>query len=497
MTIQELINQPEGRRLEFKGTLPEKSDLAKTIVSFANDAGGDLLIGIDDTARELIGLQEDELIQIEEKISNIIFDRCYPAILPEIKFLTISEKHLIQVTVFRGSTPPYYIKSKGKSKGTFIRVGSSNRLADENIISELERRKRNISFDSELILDKVAKELNIKDFSTFFEEKTEDKLTISTLRKLGLLKEINGVEYPTNALILFSDDVLRKSLFHFAKVECARFRGKTSDEFIDQKSITTNVATQAEEAYNFVLRHINKGAKVEGVYTISRWEYPIKAIREVIRNAVVHRDYSLVGKDIKVAIYDHLIEITSPGLLPPSIDYSQMESRQSDARNRTLAPVFKFMGIIDQWGNGLKLIFDELKEYPNIELRWKEVGISLQIQFVNLAYNEMENSGVELGQELQQDLQQELQQELLKTTLFTEILLQIGNSIFSRKEISIALNQKQISGQLNQILLQLLEKELIERTIPDNPNHPQQKFRITEKGRLFVEKLREGRGITN
>lgn len=80
----------------------------------------------------------------------------------------------------------------------------------------------------------------------------------------------------------------------------------------------------------------------------------MKAIREIIRNAIVHRDYSLTGKDVKVAIYDDMVEITSPGLLPPSIDYSAMESRQSDARNKVIAPVFKRLGIIDQWGNGLK-----------------------------------------------------------------------------------------------------------------------------------------------
>ena len=123
------------------------------------------------------------------------------------------------------------------------------------------------------------------------------------------------------------------------------------------------------------------------MYTVSRWEYPVKAISEAIRNAVVHRDYSLTGKDVKIAIYDDMVEITSPGLLPPSIDYAAMESRQSDARNKVIAPVFKRLGIIDQWGNGLKLIADEMKEYPNIELRWREVGLSFQVQFINTNYN--------------------------------------------------------------------------------------------------------------
>ena len=127
-----------------------------------------------------------------------------------------------------------------------------------------------------------------------------------------------------------------------------------------------------------------------------------------LRNAVVHRDLSLSGKDIKVAIYDDMVEITNPGLLPPSIDYAAMESRQSDARNKVIAPVFKRMGIIDQWGNGLKLIADELKEYPQIEFRWKETGLSFQVQFVKLDYAAEQELQQELGQELGQELQQEL-----------------------------------------------------------------------------------------
>ena len=151
MNIKDLIKHPEGRRLEFKGELPENADLAKTIVAFANDAGGELYIGISNNPREVVGVAENELLAIEEKISNIIYDRCYPAILPEITFLMDDDKHLIKVSIYRGSTPPYYLKDKGKLQGTYIRVGSSNRQADEAIIAELERRKRNISFDGELV----------------------------------------------------------------------------------------------------------------------------------------------------------------------------------------------------------------------------------------------------------------------------------------------------------------------------------------------------------
>ena len=473
MNIKELIKQPEGRRLEFKSVLPENADLAKTIVAFANDAGGELYIGVRNNPREVVGVAEDELIAIEEKVSSIIYDRCYPAILPEITFLTDEDKHLIKVSVYRGSTPPYYLKDKGKLQGTYIRVGSTNRLADETIIAELERRRRNVSLDSEVVVDKPAEQLNLDNFVDVFKEKTGETLNAQVLKKLELTKELNGITYPTNALVLFSDDELRNSMFHYAKVECARFKGTGSEEFIDQKSVMTNIATQAEDAYNFVLRHINKGATVEGVYTVSHWEYPIKAVREAIRNAIVHRDYSLTGKDVKVAVYDDMIEITSPGLLPPSIDYSAMESRQSDARNKVIAPIFKRMGIIDQWGNGLKLIFDELKAYPQIGFQWKEVGLSFQVQFVKLDYVAKQELGQELGEQ----------------TVYSLILEKLTVEPMSRQDLVVAFNLKKVSGYLNRTLTKLLAQKLIAHTIPDTPNHPAQKFQLTERGKMFLELL--------
>ena len=479
MNIKTIITQSEGRRLEFKETLPGRSDLSKTVVAFANDAGGDIYLGIRDAPREVIGIAEHELVAIEEQISDLIYSRCYPGILPEISFLSVDDKHLIKVSIYRGSMPPYYVKDKGKLHGTYIRVGSTNRLADEAIIAELERRKRNVSYDSEIIIDKLAEAIHIDSFNSIFKEKTGEELSQQTLRKLELTKENQGMIYPTVALVLFSDDELRNSLFHYAKVECARFKGVSSEEFIDQKSIFSNIATHAEEAYNFVLRHINKGAVVEGVYTLSRWEYPIKAIREVIRNAVVHRDYSLTGKDIKVAIYDDMVEITSPGLLPPSIDYAEMDSRQSDAKNKVIAPMFKLLGIIDQWGNGLKLIAEELKEYPEIEFRWKEVGLSFQVQFIKLNYKQQKLP--------EQELRQDLGEEQKKITFFSLILQQLQVQPLSRSEMKEAFGLKKVSGYLNRTILKLQSYQLIAQTIPENPNHPGQKFQITSRGTNFIQ----------
>jgi predicted HTH transcriptional regulator len=247
--------------------MPTNAEMAKTIISFANDTGDEYYIGIQDNPREVIGIEENQLIALEERISNIIHDQCSPVILPEILFLSYEGKHVIYTKIHKGSAPPYYLKKKGIKTGTFIRVGSSSRQASPEIIQELERQKQNISFDSELVYQKIAEQINIDSFKALFIEKTGEELTNQILKKLELFKAEQGQELPTNALILLSDDELRKQRFPYAKIECARFKGTVPGNFIDYKTIDSNVALQAEEAYQFILRHISQGTTdYQGVF---------------------------------------------------------------------------------------------------------------------------------------------------------------------------------------------------------------------------------------
>ena len=478
--MEEMIRKPEGRRIEFKETIPERVDLAKTIVGFANDAGGELYIGVKNFPREIIGLPEEDLASMKEQIYDIIFDQCYPTILPEVYFIIYGDKYLIKVKVSRGNTPPYYLKDKGKSQGTYIRIGSTCHLADNIAIAELERKKWNVSFDGEIVMSKLANKIEIRTFCDIYREKTGEEIDLKLLQNLGLIKRVQGVDYPTNALILFSDDNLRNTQFNYARIECVRFKGMTQDELIDQKMVDSNIAYQAEEAYKFVLQQIDS-------------DYPLKAIKEAIDNAVIHRDYSLEGKEIKIAIYDDMVEITSPGLLPPSVDYAAMESRHSDARNRLVAPIFRNLGIINQWGEGLKTIYSDLKSHSHIEFRWREMGQLFQVQFIKLNYKEIQRSEQmlwqELGQETGQELRLKLEQEREEKTLFSILLEKVQEKALSRKELVEILNIKSVSGHLNRTISKLIDENLIERTIPSNPTHPSQKFRLAKRGAAFLKLL--------
>ncbi len=145
--IIKLIKQKENRQLEFKRELPVNEKILKTAIAFSNSQGGDLIIGLDDD-NQVIGIDEDNIIKYEEIISSTIYDSCYPAIIPEIYSVRNQEKILLIVHFYPSNQKPHYIQSDGKINGTYVRVGSSNRKATLEIIEELERQKRRISFDS-------------------------------------------------------------------------------------------------------------------------------------------------------------------------------------------------------------------------------------------------------------------------------------------------------------------------------------------------------------
>ena len=99
-----------------------------------------------------------------------------------------------------------------------------------------------------------------------------------------------------------------------------------------------------------------------------------------------------------------MVEITSPGKLPPSVDFNDIEARQSEIRNRVIAPFFKHLGLIDQWGNGLKLIADELHEYSDIELKWQESGLQFQLQFIKKNFVKETEQNLGLAERLAEGL---------------------------------------------------------------------------------------------
>lgn len=115
-------------------------------MAFANTQGGTLVIGVDDKTREVVGIDR-EYFRMMNSISNAVSDSCVPQIVPNVEPQTIDGKTVIVVTVAPGPNRPYYLKSRGKDAGTFIRVAGTSRPAYPEKIKGLEMEGERISWD--------------------------------------------------------------------------------------------------------------------------------------------------------------------------------------------------------------------------------------------------------------------------------------------------------------------------------------------------------------
>ncbi|MCP5102608.1 MAG: ATP-binding protein, partial [bacterium] len=195
--IKRLIEKGESKSLEFKETLPGGNQIVKTVISFSNMAGGKIIIGVEDKTGKVVGINDDEALDFPDKISNFIFDNCHPFVLPEIYVTHVDGLKVLVVQVFPGAQKPFYLKKKGKREGTYIRVGATNKPADMEMIMELERHKRNISFDEELEYEVSEKGLDIERLQKDFMEYTGKELTFNDLLNLKIIRKEHGRIHPT------------------------------------------------------------------------------------------------------------------------------------------------------------------------------------------------------------------------------------------------------------------------------------------------------------
>lgn len=148
MMAKDALFSGESKNIEYKVALPDKSEkYMKTIVAFANTQGGKLIIGVDDRTHQIVGVENEVLFQLMDGIANAVSDSCVPQIIPDIEPQTVNGKTVIVVSVEPGKNRPYYLKSKGKEQGTYIRVAGTSRLAFPDKVKELEMEGARISWD--------------------------------------------------------------------------------------------------------------------------------------------------------------------------------------------------------------------------------------------------------------------------------------------------------------------------------------------------------------
>ncbi|MBO4349489.1 MAG: putative DNA binding domain-containing protein [Proteobacteria bacterium] len=376
----------EGKNIEFKAEIPKHHEnFLKDIVAFSNASGGKIILGIEDGTGIVVGIGEQNPFRISDSISNMIDDACVPQIYTDISPRTIDGKTILEIEVFPGRQRPYYLKSRGKEKSCYIRINGTSRIASERKLKELEMEGMRISFDS---LPEIGKAFDREDALALCEKmyqtalsacKTQAErddvkpMTLEKLEDFGILRKDGHHLLPTHAYVL-----LTKPRDRYVKIQCALFKGTVRDEFIDRKEFDGPIHEQLEMAHQFVLRHINRGAIIDGLYRRDIYELPTSSIREMIINAVLHRSY-LDESCIQVSLYDDRLEIDSPGMLYDGLTVEEAKSGKSRCRNKAIAEAFQYMKLIEGWGTGLPRLYKRCEEMGLQSPHFEEFGDGMRV----------------------------------------------------------------------------------------------------------------------
>lgn len=481
MDILKLAQLPESKTLEYKRDSSSLDSILKTIVAFANTAGGILLIGVQDD-HVICGLSN--AAKVQEQVASAVSDRIRPQISPEFSIIEVEDKTILAIQV-EHLPVPYFLADKGEDKGVYIRLGNSNRLASKEAIAEMKRARHQPFFDS-APCDKTMEE----DLDKALIQKTFAKhdriIDTAKLRSIGILVQQGKRLLASNAgIILFGNKQARQTYFPFAEVRCARFAGTTRAEFIDRLEIEGSILAAIDEVPKFIRRNTKMAGKFGAMRRRDIPEYPTDGIREALTNALVHANYELSGMRIFVAIYDDKLEIQNPGAMPPGMDIEQFKAGVSRIRNPVIARVFGELELVEEWGSGYKRIKDACQNGGYPEPTWEEIGTVVRVTFFPHSESTKQHElGAKIGTQLapsQHPVQGEpvLNEEVWK-------LLEFCKKPRFLNEMMKLLNWSDRTKFRRKFIHPLLKTNVLTMTIPDKPNSPSQQYVITDSGIEFL-----------
>ena len=367
----------ESKTLELKSRLPEFRTLAKTCIAFANCSGGEIIIGVEDGSRKIIGISDNDRDRLYDEFPSSLYDCIIPPLIPHIYEKYIANKVLMIIKIWPGDNTPYCLKSLGNPAGVFIRVGSSTRPANIQTIEDLNRERKRISFDEESSGHSVSV-LSKERLHHFFGKDI-------SLRRLLAEKVIKdspggvGDSMATNGGILMFCDT-PENIIPESMIIISRFAGIEGRNIIQTVQLTGPIPLLAESSFMLLEQWLERDLKLIKVRLKGTLPIPPEALREGIINALIHRKYSVPGA-IKFAMYDDRLEIFSPGAFPGLISLSNLGDGTTFLRNIIVARIARKMRLMEKMGSGIRLIFDSCRQSGIRKPEYNEGGDFVKLTF--------------------------------------------------------------------------------------------------------------------
>jgi ATP-dependent DNA helicase RecG len=343
------IPRSESDTVEFKTSFSE--EVIVTLVAFANSKGGSVYIGVTDSGK-VKGVQtgKETIVFWLNEIKN----KTAPVLIPDVEEMQAEEKNVVRLCIAEYPIKP--VSTKGRY---YKRTGNANHQLSTSEVADMHLRAVNTSWDAyldlqhgveDLSLDKVQKTIDRR--NRLLTPVQDDPLTF--LYKCGLIRE-DKITHAAFFLFHTEDSYL-------SAIELGRFQDEITIK--DSARSKQDALTQIEQVIEFVKKHINLEVIITGEpQNTQRWQYPLEAVREIVINMVLHRDYHSSSDSI-VKVFDDKIEFYNPGRLPQNITVEDLLSGhyRSTPRNKLMADFFKEIGLIEKYGSGIRRIMDHCRD---------------------------------------------------------------------------------------------------------------------------------------
>ena len=357
------IREIEATRCDYKESLEttKPKSWLKTVSAFANGIGGHILFGYEDKSHEPVGITNVQ--ETVSKISELISARISP--MPRYEIDTIIEKEgsiCVDLEVNAGPVYPYYYVHES-TKEAYVRHGDQSVKATDIELNNLILKGQNRTFDS-LPTSKKLSDVSFTLLSATFKKEYGEELVIPRdLISMGLLNEDNQV---TNAGLLLSDQGALKQ----SRIVCTRWKGTTKgeideDALDDQEYSESSLLTLLLNAEAFIRNNSKKPWTIRGMKREENSDYPYKAVREVLVNALIHRDYQIIGTEVHVDIFDNRLEIVSPGGMMNGSRIQDLDLRHvpSIRRNEIVSDIFSRLHLMERRGSGIGRILNSYTDF--------------------------------------------------------------------------------------------------------------------------------------
>ncbi|CAI0765074.1 ATP-binding protein [Serratia quinivorans] len=315
--LQRLLELTEDHFNDFKSKRIAPAKLQETFVAFANSDGGDLYIGIEDAKHgieRVIGFTEPEEAN---EIISVLLEETNPAVENvSIEYLKTKENGLV-LHVNIPKSPKVHYTSNGDCH---IRINARKLKIKGERITQLGYSKGAEPFEKKPLENVDSSDiLGAKYIHEYLERISSNQDAEKFLKKQRLLTKKDDKFYPNVGCVLLFDEEPQASMETRCAIKVYRLRTVEEEykrEQLDEMPVTINGTL--EELIKRTIEKVKEyvdGATFNDGGNLVRMEYPSEALKEILVNAVIHRDYSL-NDDVHVKVYDNRIEVTSPGKLP-------------------------------------------------------------------------------------------------------------------------------------------------------------------------------------